>query len=301
MTLPNFLIIGAAKSGTTSLYHYIKAHPQIYMTPIKETNFFAYEGQEVHVHWEGPSPTAILRSITDIDTYHKQFQGISDEIAIGEASPLYLYCESSPARIKKHIPDVRLISILRNPVERAYSHFIHLRRDGREPCADFGEALKLEQVRMQENWAWDYYYRDMGCYYTQLCRYYERFNPSQIKIFLFEDLNRDITRVLREIFRFLDIDMEFVPNTTHQYHVSGIPKIQVLQDFLGRSNAPKTVLKQFIPVDARRWVRRQLMTRNLEKPELPKKRYQELIEVFRLEILALQDLIERDLSGWLDG
>lgn len=133
MTLPNFLIIGAAKAGTTSLYHYLAQHPQIYMSPIKEPNFFALE--ERCVDFRGPGDHLYIKqfSVTELERYRSLFQGVTHEQAVGEASPLYLYSPVAPARSHRYVPEMKLIAILRHPVDRAYSAFLHLLRDEREP------------------------------------------------------------------------------------------------------------------------------------------------------------------------
>jgi len=123
MTLPTFLIIGAAKSGTTSLWHYLRQHPQIFLTRHKEPNFFILEGLELPP-FSGPAAPEILYkkiykySVTDIDSYRTLFQEVSQEKAIGEASVPYLYFPQAADRIKKYIPDVKMIVVLRNPIDR---------------------------------------------------------------------------------------------------------------------------------------------------------------------------------------
>ena len=300
MTMPNFLIIGAAKSGTTSLYRYLRQHPQIYMTPLKETNFFAYEGQPIDFQWWGKEPKPILESITDLASYQAQFQGVSDERAIGEASPFYLYNSRAPARIHHYIPDVKLIAILRHPADRAFSQYVFLRQLGREPCHTFEEALQEEASRMAANWAWDYSYRDMGFYSVQLKRYLERFEPAQIKIFLYEELSHNAQSLLKKIFNFLEVDENFMPDTSFRHNVSRIPKNMTLYNFMRKSDHPiKTFARILVPETLRRRIGNSLRDKNLYKPTLRPETRRQLSESYRDEIMALQDLIQRNLTGWL--
>src|SRR5580765_3646808 len=121
MTLPNFLIIGAGKSGTTALYEYLKQHPQVYMSPVKEPRFFAFEGESVN--FGGPWGERLnpeVMAFNSIASYSALFEDVEDETAIGEASPIYLWAAKAAARIHRRVPDARLIAILRDPVERAY-------------------------------------------------------------------------------------------------------------------------------------------------------------------------------------
>ena len=168
VALPNFLIIGAAKAGTTSLYRYLEQHPEVYMSPVKEPKFFALGGERLD--YRGPGDEARMRgaSVTSLEDYRELFRGVSTETAVGEASTLYLYSERAAARIKHHVPDVKLIAVLRNPVDRAYSDFLHLVRDGIEPLTDFPQALEAEESRIRSRWAPMWHYRRRGFYHPQL-------------------------------------------------------------------------------------------------------------------------------------
>lgn len=300
MVMPNFLIIGAAKAGTTALYEYLRQHPQIYMSPVKETNFFALEGEKVDFRGPGDQEAINSFSITDLESYILQFQGVSNEIAIGEASPLYLYSSKAPERIKFYIPHAKLIAILRHPVERAYSSFLHLGRDGREPLIDFAQALREEKARIENNWEHIWHYQQMGFYYTQLKRYYDIFDRSQIKVYLYEDFKTRPFSILQDIFRFLGVDETFIPDMSIKANVSGIPKKKVMHDFLTKPNPIKTILKPFFPARLRQRIVTDLKNRNLVKPELSPEIRKQLIQMYREEILKLQDLIQRDLSKWLE-
>lgn len=303
MTMPNFLIIGAAKAGTTALYSYLKQHPQIYMSPNKEPHFFAFEGENVNFGGTAGDQEWLNRfAITDIQTYRLQFQGVSKQIAIGEASALYLYIPKAVERIHHYIPDVKLLAILRNPVERAYSAFLYQIRDDLEPITDFAQALREETTRIHNNWVPIYYYQQMGFYYTQMKRYFDTFDRAQIRVYLYEDFTTNTISILQDIFRFLGVDDTFAPDVSLRHNVSGIPRNKALHTFLGQEHHPiKTILKPLLPKELRRRVMLILQNRNLDKPpSLPPELRRQLIEVYREDILNLQDLIQRDLSKWLE-
>lgn len=303
MTLPNFIIIGAAKSGTTALYHYLEQHPQIYMSPKKETNFFALEAEKLDSHEPStPQVEKKHKPIDNITAYCELFKGVSDEMAVGEASPWYLYHPRVPERIQHYLPDVRLIAILRNPAERAYSHFLNSVRDGAEPLTDFAQALQEEEVRVRNNLdPLRWHYQQMGFYYVQLKRYFETFDRRQIQIYLYDDLKANPAGLVQDIFQFLAVDDAFVPDTSLVFNASGIPKNQALHAFLKKRNPIKSILKPFLPKELRQQVTYNLRNQNLEKPTpLPSEMRQRLIEVYREDILKLQDLIQRDLSKWLE-
>lgn len=300
MTLPNFLVIGAGKSGTSSLYRYLGQHPQIYMSPLKEPRFFAFEGQKLD--FRGPGDKEGLRSsVVDIESYRRLFDGVSGEKAIGEASPLYMYSPKVIERIEHYIPETKLIAILRDPAERAYSAFLHMVRDGREPLDDFAEALREEEARVKRNYAPGWRYKEGGFYYAQLSRYFERFGKEQIRVFLYEDLKTDPAVLLRDVFEFLGVDDGFVPNMSTRYNVSGVPRNKNWHTFLTKPNPIKASMKPFVSARLRRRLKHGLKNRNLdEPPQLSPETRRQLIEVYREDVSRLQDLIQRDLSHWLE-
>src|SRR5918995_399458 len=235
MTMPNFLIIGAMKSGTTALYYYLEQHPEIYMSPVKEPNFFSSQEQ-------GSAADAV----THIGTYQYLFRGASGEKAIGEASHSYLYEPRAAAEIRRYVPEAKLIAILRNPIDRAYSHFLHMVRSGTEPLDNFAQALREEEVGIhKERTFQDYVGR--GLYYDQLKRYFETFPREQVRIYLYEDLSGAPISTVQDAFRFLEVDDSFVPDVSLRRNVSGYPKYKTLDAVLRRPSLVKQALKLYLP------------------------------------------------------
>ncbi len=305
MSLPNFLIIGAAKAGTTSLYNYLKQHPQIYMSPVKETNFFAFEGEKLN--FAGPRDNEYISSfsVTKFQDYQKLFQDAESEIAIGEASPLYLYSPPASRRIHNHLPKVKLIAILRNPVQRAYSHFLMFLRDDREPFRDFALALAQEDKRILQNWEWAWHYKKVGFYYAQLKPYFELFSRSQIKIYLYEDFKQHTNDIIQDIFEFIEVNNSFIPDTSIKHNESIISRNKMvsknkkISNFLTKDNSYKNLLKLLLPKQFRRSIKERVLEGIFHKPPLTREVRKQLIEEYREDILKLQDLIDRDLSSWL--
>ncbi|MFN5513343.1 MAG: sulfotransferase family protein [Cyanobacteriota bacterium] len=294
MTLPNFLIVGAAKSGTTALHSYLSQHPQIYMTPDKETNFFAFWGQALN--FQGPGDEAINHfSVTELKTYEALFEGATRETALGEACPLYLYHAQAPERIYETLPDCKIIVILRDPVERAYANFLHLIRDGREPYPDFAQALAREPERIAQNWEWFWHYGQQGYYGQQLQHYYDRFPREQIRVYLYEDLRQNALGLIQTIFSFLGVDSSFSPDMTIRPNKSGMPKNKLLHGLLTRPNPLKSLLKPLFPAQ----LRQKIQHNNLTTPELAPEVRAELKARYREDILHCQALMGRDLSTWL--
>ncbi len=299
MTLPNFLVIGAAKSGTTSLYWYLAQHPQIYMSPMKDPHFFTHEGERPN--FRGPGDEwANTHFVYRLGDYRKLFAGVSDEKAIGEASTWYLGNPKAPDRIRHYIPEAKLIAILRNPVDRAYSAYLHLVREGHE-WLDFARALREEEARIKANWNDIWHYKRGGFYHAQLTRYYDLFDQDQIRVYLYEDLKEDPVGTTQSIFRFLGVDDSFVPDTSRWHDdVSHIPRSRALQTFVEKPHPLKSALKPLLPEELRPRIRENLRHRNLTiPPPMPKDVRKQLTEAYREDILKLQGLIGRDLSGWL--
>lgn len=300
--LPNFLLIGAAKAGTTALYNYLNQHPQIYMSPNKEPNFFAFEGWQPDYCGPGDAESTTNRlSVTNLEAYQALFQGVSDEKAIGEASTFYLYIPEAPKRIKQYIPDAKLIAILRHPVDRAYSFYLHLRRDGREGISNFSQALQAEEKRMHNHWSPVWRYKEFGFYSEQIQRYFDSFDRRQLKIYLYEDWKTNPVDVIQGIFQFLGVDNAFVPDMSVKHNRSTrIQKNRFVYNFLTKPNPIKDVLRPLIPAKLRQPTAAKVYRNNLDKPKpLNPETRQQLTPIFQDDILKLQDLIGRDLSHWL--
>jgi hypothetical protein len=297
--LPNFLIIGAMKAGTSALYLYLDQHPEVYMSPVKEPNFFAFEGEDLDFQAPMDRQGINATSVTDLEAYRRLFEGVTDEKAVGEASHWYLYWPGAAERIQYHIPEVRLIAMLRNPVERAYSEYLHFVRDGHESYENFGRALDAEEERIAQNWAMGRY-ADRGFYYEQLKRYFDRFDEDQIRIYLHDDFTADSLAVVRDVYRFIGVDPGFRPDISRRPNPSGLPKNKLLHYVMNPSMSWQKQLIKRLPD----WMRRigsRLRSRNLEKPPLLAQHRRRLTDLYREDVHRLEELIDRDLSMWLSG
>jgi hypothetical protein len=297
--LPNFLIIGAQKAGTTALHYYLNQHPQIYMSPVKEPGFFAFEG---HLpSFQGPGDAHGYRFITtEFRDYQTLFQDVGQEKAIGESSTWYLCHPQAPGRIKHYLPHVKLIAILRNPVDRAYSSYQHLVRDERETIQNFSVAIDAEAERIAANWEYLWHYSTMGFYAAQLARYFELFDRRQIKIFLYEELSQSPQQLLDTVYDFLEVDAGYYPEVFTRLNVSGKRKSKTLDYFLYQKNIVKDVLKPLMPNYLRKSLANYVRRKNITKDECPPEARTKLVEIFRDDILHLQDFLQRDLSSWLE-
>jgi Sulfotransferase family len=293
VTLPDFIVVGAAKAGTTALHWYLADHPQVFMSRVKETNYFAY-GLDEGGHLLYGDPELHHFPIRTIDAYERSFEGAGDARAVGEASPIYLECPQSAGRIRDTIPDSRIICGLRDPVDRAYSDYLmYLRSRGR----------RLDPAReLTPSAAWarpDSHWMQISLYHEALRRYFDAFPPERIFVFLFDDLKADQAGLIRDLYRFLGADDGFVPDFGTPHNVGGMPASMLLERVL--TNDPlRRAVDPWIPKPAADWARR-TRTRNLRRaPRLPNELANELRERFRDDISKTAELIGRDLSLWLE-
>lgn len=209
MTRPNFFIVGAPKSGTTAMAHYLRQHPDVFMPPGKEFHHFGSDLQ-----MEGP----LDPRVRDRSRYLKLFEDAADHTAVGEASVWYLYSRRAAREIHDFNPEARVIAMLRNPIDMLYSHHRQLVFNGDETITDFGDALARESDRKRGRkvpescyFPASLYYRDIVRYASQLKRYHEVFGSDRILVLFFEDFADDTAAAYRRTLDFLDVDASFQP------------------------------------------------------------------------------------------
>ena len=300
MRLPTFIVIGAGKGGTTSLYQYLNDHPQVFMSAIKETNYFVFEAQNPVVMQHLQEDDFPVRSF---EQYAALFSDAGDATAVGEASPKYMPDPLAIARIRERLPTVKLIAILRHPVDRAYSAYAMRIRESLEPRT-FARAIEEEDSGSfspalefgQKNYVSD------GYYGRQLENVYALFDRSQVAVHLYEDLQRDALRLMSQIYQFIGVDEQFLPDTSVHYNSSRPPENKLLQPFLHKSPLTRAV-RQILPeIDAPACgdtATGPAQPRQVVTSKMPEEIRNQLATRYRDDILLLQDLIRRDLSHWL--
>lgn len=276
MTLPTFLIIGAAKAGTTSLYEHFRSHPEIFMPRLKEPRFFCYGGAGGEDRLKFPVQT--------LAEYEALFAEGADATARGEASVHYLRDPEAPGRIRALLPDVRLIASLRDPVDRAFSVHQMNQRNGGAPDTPFARALTQDTALHYP-------------YHAHLQPYFELFPRENIRVILLEDLESEPRRTVRSLFEFLGVDPGFVPDLDKVANPGGAPRNRALHGLLSNKRLI-AVSRRFAP-EALITPLKALRSRNLAKSPLPGADRRVAQGLFREDILRTQELIGRDLSHWL--
>src|SRR4051812_16933360 len=208
--LPDFLLIGAPKAGTTALHAALAGHPQLFLSPVKEPKYYLC-GDSPPPAYRGPGDAHSNREwIWQRQRYLDLFAGAGAEQRAGESTPFYLYHRDARRRIAADLPQARLVAVLRDPVDRAYSNWMHLWADGLEPCGDVVEACAREQERLDAGWAPFWHYRGLGMYGRQLEDLYQHVPREQVLVLRYRHLVDDPHAALNRVCRFLGVDEDVV-------------------------------------------------------------------------------------------
>ena len=286
--LPTFFIVGAAKSGTTSLYHYLNQHPAIFMSPIKEPGFFAPEVAccTAHARERFAADAASLRAyldgpmdhqreygiVLDWEDYLRLFANARAETALGEASVAYLSSDGAARRIRERVPQALIVMMLRNPADRLYSHYA-AHRSGPSRRMAFGDWMR-DQLRLESEEP-IFGAIAVGRYGAQVRRYLDCFPRSQVRAYLYDEYVRDADAILRDMFAFVAVDTTVAVDTRGRHNVTQVPRWRALQRVRRRLRMP--VLSAMSPTERAM-----------------------AIDIYRDDIRSLAALIDRDLSGWLN-
>lgn len=267
------------------MHQYLDEHPQVFMSAIKETNFFAFEGQQVERYAAGRKRDRF--PVTNLEDYQRLFETAGDAMAIGESSPLYMESPVAAANIRRVIPGAKIVVSLRHPADRAISGYqMKLRHGGKTQAPD--DAFSLEAHCVQASF-----------YYENLKRYYDLFPPEQIKVILFDDFANNPLRLMQDLYGFLDVDADVAPDVKRKHNVGVVPRRGWLNRFLTNRHM-RSLLDPVIP-DALRKMAKTLHHENMVKPPpvSPEQR-RHIATLFREDVLRVQELIGRDLEGWIE-
>ncbi len=298
MRNPQFIVAGTARAGTTSLNSYLIQHPEIFLPVVKEPCFFTFAGEKIE-YKNGKFAFAI----TSIDDYSRLYKKAQPEQITGDISTPYLFLyDKSIRNIKKFHNDpesIKIIIILRNPVDRAYSQYLWRVRDGRENLS-FEDAIAAEKERMEENFSFDYFYVQRGMYFKQVQAYIDNF--KSVKIVLFDDLKNKTKETLADICSFLNVDKEFEFVKRTEQNSSFLPKSALLSRLLTLESKTKFKFLSRIPESVKATIKEQFMKMNSSRKknvDMNPETRNKLKTIYKDDLLNLQKLIARDLSDWL--
>ncbi|MFC7534382.1 sulfotransferase domain-containing protein [Actinoplanes sp. GCM10030250] len=302
MPLPDFLIAGVPKAGTTALHAALAGHPQLFLPAVKEPKFFLTGG---------PPPTA--GGPGDVQTYQEHVWRREDYEALfepappgtlrGEATPFYLYDLPAHDRIRALVPDVKMIILLRDPVDRAHSNWTHLWVAGLEEEAEFLAACEAEERRKAEGWADFWHYVSLGLYGAQLEHLYQRFARDQVLLLRYRDLKDAPAETLDRVCSFLGVRTGVL---------TSIPRENVNRHFV-EDNAVNRVLRGMLraggtighrfPVPLRLAARGPLLTllhrKEGNRPVTTPAERAALLPYFADDIALLQEVTGESYDDWL--
>jgi len=312
--LPNFFIVGTGKAGTTSLYSYLRQHPEIYMSPVKEPGYFASEIRadafsEPLLRHVGLQSRELPKVLNDGGTYkpygwiagewedyERLFQAAGEETALGEASAAYLWSSTAAANIRARVPDAKIIMILRDPAERAFSQYLHLLSVGLTG-ATFRQHLECCARGGERKLSTTYPFLEIGLYHQQVKRFLDLYPRSRIRIYWYEEAWREPASLLADVFRFLNVDDNFQPDLSRHTHQRRAPRFVTLHHLL-KSSGLWYPTKTLIPAGAISRLRKLAFRAGPSLTMDPADR-QYLVDYYRDDIRRLSTLLDRDLTSWL--
>jgi hypothetical protein len=314
--LPNFFLAGAPKAGTTSLYRYLDQHPQIYMCPIKEPCYFASEfrpenyapelmsalgrGQrELRKYLDGPLRERRFGGVvTEWEDYERLFRHVRGEKAIGEASAGYLWSETAARNIQAKIPAAKILLILRDPADRAFSQYLHqVAVSGLR--LSFRQQIEACQQNRSRKFSLQFPMLEFGLYHGQVSRFLESFPRRNVCIHLYDDYRANTAGMMANVFRFLGVDDTITPDTSQRYLELSVPRLAGVSHTL-RSLGVWQAIKRITPAKLLPAARRVVFTpRHKLAMEPEDRRY--LVDYYAEDIRKLAVLLDRDLSAWLQA
>ena len=302
--VPNFVVAGAARSGTTGVVEGLRSHPNVFVTHPKEPHYFALHTMGANFAGPGDDETINRVAVTERDKYLAMYPSERRSyVALGEGSvsTLYYYQNSIPELLDMN-SGIRVVVFLRDPVERAYSSHQYMRARGFEPHEDFLIALAEEPRRRSQNWHHIWHYSAMGLYSDAIAAFQAAFPPEQLGIWFYEDLNRDYVGTVRQVLRFLQ-----VPATADEavgiprVNISGAPRFLAVQRALKWATGHewfRSLVKRSTSYWVRERVRRSLLNRSSGVPEEARA---VLEPFFRDDVQRLRTLIHGDVPPWLQA
>lgn len=271
------------------MYRYLEQHPDVYMPALKEPHWFSRVK---------PVPEQGLRPITSEDAYLSLFKGWRGEKAIGEASPSYLWDGKAPDRIKQSVPDAKIIILLREPIDRAFSHYLMDMRSGiqRRP---FYDALRKDYASPTKGWGISHLYVELGLYCGQVSRYLERFGRENVIVLFFEEVFADpgsISLALGRVLNFLGVDSSEASSIRSQqkYNMYTVPRNAFLRVAFSAPTARK-LAGRFLPSWWKQLLLRNKLLFSQEKPKIEAPAFEFLRRIYEPELSCLETVLGHEL------
>lgn len=301
MALPDFLVAGVPKAGTTALHAALSRHPRLFLSPIKEPKFFLTDGPPPAKG--GPGDALTYREhVWRRDEYEALFDAAPPGTLRGEATPLYLYDPAAMGRIRALMPDAKLIVIIRDPVERAHSNWAHLWSAGLEPIGDFVRACAEEERRIDAGWASFWHYTGLGKYGEQLAHAFSLFPREQVLVLRYRLLIDEPAATLDAICGFLGVEtglLTEIPRENVTAHPEETFAHRAVSIGMRASDAIGRLLPGSTATAVTHGLERFLQRGRRERQPLSWEQRQALLPKFEADIKLLERTLGEDFSQWL--
>jgi sulfotransferase family protein len=304
MALPDFFLLGAPKAGTTALHAALAQHPQLYLSPVKEPKFYLCDGQRPpRSRQRGPGDAHSAREwVWQRSKYEALFDAAPAGEMRGESTPFYLYDRAAHRRIHADVPNAKLLVVIRDPVDRAYSNWMHLRSDGLEPIPDFEAAWAAENSRVSDGWAPFWHYRRLGLYGEQLRDLTTLFAPEQVHVLRYRDLVESPVESLDAVCAFLGVSTGVIGGAKQANSHPYVPP-SVRATVLGRALRAGAAVGAYAPPRAWRRLSRPLLASlqrgGARRPVLDADLRLRLVEAYREDNALLGEITGRSFADWL--
>jgi Sulfotransferase family len=301
--LPQFVIAGAPKAGTTALHAALATHPALYLSPVKEPKYYLTDGRPPPGGGQrGPGDAHSAQEwIWRREDYLALFDGAPAGAVRGESTPFYLYDRGAQARLAADVPAVKVVVVVRDPVDRAYSNWAHLRADGLEPEADFGAAVALEEQRIADGWAPFWHYRGLGRYGEQLRDLYRHVPREQVFLLRYRQLVDTPRETLDRVSGFLGVEAG-VAHTVAPENVKPFVADTARYRLLSRLARGGAALGAQVPPQVWRQVSRPLTAAlhagRAPRPVLPVEVRREVLAPLLPDIALLEELTGESFADW---
>lgn len=297
MTLPNFLVVGGARSGSSAICTFLGRHPEVFVTPVKEPSFYVFKDNPPK--FTGPGDEYLMRMVcTTQSDYEALFASAGAAKAIGEGSVYYLHYPETFETINVELPDVKTIAILRDPVERAFSAYSLMIREGRETEPSFAAALSKEAERTAAGWEPIWEYTGGSFLADRVQKLLDVFGPDRVMLVRFDEFENNPKPLMSKVFSYLGVDPNFDASPEDRINASGKPKSRKLQDFLMNPHPAKDFVHKLVPEKLWQKLYWAINNRNLDPLKLDPQTRAKLLPLFAEDTARLEKITGWDLSSW---
>jgi len=306
----DFFLVGAAKSGTTAVSEWLAAHPSVYLAPIKETNYFSTD-----IEVNDFSPEYVQNTFLDLDNYfareelpqvhisfirreehmNRLYRDATSGAILGECSTSHLYSLAAARNIHAHNDQAKIVIILRNPIDRAFSHYLMARKYG-FTALEFREAIRKDLQAKKKGWGISELYVDLGMYSRQIQRYQELFPPGHMHIIKYDELLQSPERTFQTLCLFLGIPAIPLPKTK-KANSAGLARMEHLNLWLTRSGLKKGMSGLF-PSKMKESLKKFYYT-DVNLPSLTEEDRRFMYDIFKDDIERTARITGLDLNSWM--